>query len=139
MFPRDLRWSHRIPMTLLLVSPFDVIASLGMDFYLPVVPKMPGILGTTHAVIQITLTSAVTANGALGTFDDMAGSAVALYSSLQSLIAGVVGTLTIAVLGDDTGWPLAVDAMAMAILCASAHAILQRRSGSQQAVAEPAR
>lgn len=56
MFPRDLRWSHRIPMTLLLMSPFDVIASLGMDFYLPVVPKMPSILDTSHDVIQFTLT-----------------------------------------------------------------------------------
>jgi DHA1 family florfenicol/chloramphenicol resistance protein-like MFS transporter len=40
---------------LLLMAPFDILASLAMDIYLPVVPAMPGILGTTPATIQLTL------------------------------------------------------------------------------------
>ena len=48
-------WSHSLPSALLLMAPFDILASLAMDIYLPVVPAMPGILGTTPAVIQLTL------------------------------------------------------------------------------------
>lgn len=89
--------------------------------------------------VGIVVTCAVTANGALGAFDDMAGAAVALYSSLQSVIAGLVGTTVITLLGSDSGWPLAVYAIGMATSCAIAHAILQHRSGSQQdTVATPA-
>ncbi|MDV3315324.1 MFS transporter, partial [Salmonella enterica] len=33
----------------------DILASLAMDIYLPVVPAMPGILNTTPAMIQLTL------------------------------------------------------------------------------------
>ncbi|WP_394830502.1 CmlA/FloR family chloramphenicol efflux MFS transporter [Pendulispora rubella] len=40
---------------LLLMSPFDLLASMGMDVYLPVVPEMPRILGTTPSVVQLTL------------------------------------------------------------------------------------
>ncbi|BCM20177.1 bicyclomycin resistance protein [Mesorhizobium sp. J8] len=44
-----------MPAALLLLSPFDVLASLAMDIYLPVVPIMPGALGTSPAVVQLTL------------------------------------------------------------------------------------
>lgn len=44
-----------MPAALLLLSPFDVLASLAMDIYLPVVPIMPGALGTSTAVVQLTL------------------------------------------------------------------------------------
>lgn len=37
------------------MAPFDILASLGMDIYLPVVPAMPGLLGTTPGIIQLTL------------------------------------------------------------------------------------
>ncbi|OCP24365.1 hypothetical protein BC363_22510 [Ensifer sp. LC384] len=37
------------------MAPFDILASLAMDIYLPVVPDMPGILATTPAIIQLTL------------------------------------------------------------------------------------
>jgi len=40
----------------MLLAPFNILASLGMDIYLPVVPAMPGILGTTPAMVQLTLT-----------------------------------------------------------------------------------
>lgn len=48
-------WAYTLPATLLLMAPFDILASLAMDIYLPVVPAMPGILNTTPSVIQLTL------------------------------------------------------------------------------------
>jgi len=37
------------------MAPFDILASLAMDIYLPIVPAMPGILGTSPAIVQLTL------------------------------------------------------------------------------------
>ena len=48
-------WAYTLPAALLLMAPFDILASLGMDIYLPVVPAMPELLGTTPVVIQLTL------------------------------------------------------------------------------------
>ncbi|NRQ13112.1 CmlA/FloR family chloramphenicol efflux MFS transporter [Ensifer sesbaniae] len=48
-------WSHRLPAALLLMAPFDILASLAMDIYLPVVPQMPRILGTSPEIVQLTL------------------------------------------------------------------------------------
>lgn len=48
-------WSHSLPAALVLMAPFDLLASLAMDIYLPVVPQMPRVLGTTPAVVQLTL------------------------------------------------------------------------------------
>ena len=48
-------WAYTLPAALLLMVPFDVLASLAMDIYLPVVPAMPGILNTTPSMIQLTL------------------------------------------------------------------------------------
>nr|WP_304528699.1 CmlA/FloR family chloramphenicol efflux MFS transporter [Archangium sp. Cb G35] len=50
-----LSWNHSVPAALLLMAPFDLLASLAMDIYLPVVPAMPGILDTSPAIIQLTL------------------------------------------------------------------------------------
>ncbi|QSQ17513.1 CmlA/FloR family chloramphenicol efflux MFS transporter [Myxococcus landrumensis] len=52
---RSLSWNHSVPAALLLMAPFDLLASLAMDVYLPVVPAMTGILGTTPSVVQLTL------------------------------------------------------------------------------------
>lgn len=49
-------WAYSLPVALALLTPFNLLASLGMDIYLPVVPAMPGILGTTPAIVQLTLT-----------------------------------------------------------------------------------
>lgn len=49
-------WTYSLPAALTLLAPFNILASLGMDIYLPVVPAMPGILGTTPSVVQLTLT-----------------------------------------------------------------------------------
>ena len=48
-------WGHSLPAALLLMAPFDILASLAMDIYLPVVPAMPAILGATPDVVQLTL------------------------------------------------------------------------------------
>lgn len=48
-------WGCSLPLALLLMAPFDILASLAMDIYLPVVPAMPGILGTSPSVVQLTL------------------------------------------------------------------------------------
>jgi len=52
--PRPV-WDITLPAALLLMAPFDILASLAMDIYLPVVPAMPGLLNTTPSVIQLTL------------------------------------------------------------------------------------
>lgn len=48
-------WAYSLSTALLLMAPFDILASLAMDIYLPVVPAMPGILGTNPAIVQLTL------------------------------------------------------------------------------------
>lgn len=55
MSDRFPAWPHPLPAALLLMAPFDILASLAMDIYLPVVPAMPGILATRPSVIQLTL------------------------------------------------------------------------------------
>ncbi|MEJ5020149.1 CmlA/FloR family chloramphenicol efflux MFS transporter [Ochrobactrum vermis] len=49
------RWGHSLPFALVLMAPFDILASLAMDIYLPVVPSMPAILQTTPTMVQLTL------------------------------------------------------------------------------------
>ena len=48
-------WAPSLPAALLLLAPFDLLASLAMDIYLPVVPAMPAALGTSPAIVQLTL------------------------------------------------------------------------------------
>lgn len=55
MRSKDFSWRYSLPATLLLLSPFDLLASLGMDMYLPVIPFMADALGAgagTPAVID---------------------------------------------------------------------------------------
>ncbi|PKH26638.1 chloramphenicol efflux MFS transporter [Enterobacterales bacterium CwR94] len=51
-----LYWPHSLTVTLLLLSPFDLLASLAMDMYLPVVPHMQTALGASESTLQLTLT-----------------------------------------------------------------------------------
>ncbi|MBN9686985.1 MULTISPECIES: CmlA/FloR family chloramphenicol efflux MFS transporter [unclassified Corallococcus] len=53
--PKALSWNLSVPAALLLMAPFDLLASLAMDIYLPVVPAMTGVLGTSASIIQLTL------------------------------------------------------------------------------------
>jgi DHA1 family florfenicol/chloramphenicol resistance protein-like MFS transporter len=60
----DLAWRHSLAATLFLLSPFDLLASLGMDMYLPVVPFMADALGAGATTIQWTLTAYLVLLGA---------------------------------------------------------------------------
>lgn len=50
-------WAYSLPSTLMLMVPFDLLASLAMDVYLPVVPQMPVALATSQSLIQLTLSA----------------------------------------------------------------------------------
>lgn len=76
--------------------------------------------------VGIVLASSVAANGALAAFSDMAGTAVALYFCIESLIVGVVGTLFVILLDADTAWPLAAYSAAMATLTLVALVLLRQ-------------
>ncbi|ATB46922.1 CmlA/FloR family chloramphenicol efflux MFS transporter [Corallococcus macrosporus] len=52
---KSLSWNHSVPAALLLMAPFDLLASLAMDIYLPAVPTLPGVLDTSPAIVQLTL------------------------------------------------------------------------------------
>lgn len=77
--------------------------------------------------VGIVFTASVTANGALKGFDDIAGSAVAFYFCIQSLITGVFGTLAVIVLQGDTAWPLVAYSSLMAVVVFFVLALLRRR------------
>ncbi len=70
--------------------------------------------------VGIVLAGSVTANGALEAFGDTAGTAVALYFCVQSLIVGIAGTAFIVLLDGNTAWPLAgyATVLAATTLCA---------------------
>ena len=50
-----VQWRFTLSAALFLMVPFDLLASMGMDIYLPVVPHMSKALQTNHAMIQLTL------------------------------------------------------------------------------------
>lgn len=77
--------------------------------------------------VGIVFTVSVTANGALAQFDDIAGSAVAFYFCIQSLIVSIVGTLAVTLLNGDTAWPVICYAMTMAVLVSAGLALLRSR------------
>ncbi|PZQ09950.1 MAG: chloramphenicol efflux MFS transporter [Rhodanobacter denitrificans] len=54
---KNAAWGHSLPSSLALMAPFDLLASLAMDVYLPVVPQMPIALNTSTALIQLTLSA----------------------------------------------------------------------------------
>jgi DHA1 family florfenicol/chloramphenicol resistance protein-like MFS transporter len=77
--------------------------------------------------VGIVFTVSVTANGALEAFGDVAGTAVALYFCIQSLVVGILGTLFVLRLGGDTAWPLVGYCSVMATLTLSALRYLRKR------------
>lgn len=48
-------WTCSLRLSLLILAPFDLLASLAMDAYLPVAPQMPAALHTAPAAVQLTL------------------------------------------------------------------------------------
>jgi len=77
--------------------------------------------------VGIVFAASVTANGALAEFGDTAGSAVAFYSCIQSLIVSIGGTLSVTILDGDSAWPLVTYSTAMALLVLVAQVLLKRR------------
>ncbi len=57
MRSKDFSWRYSLAATLFLLSPFDLLASLAMDMYLPVVPLMTDALGSGLGIVQLTLTA----------------------------------------------------------------------------------
>lgn len=80
------------------------------------------------AAIGIVMTVSVTANGALAQFNDVAGSAVAIYFCVESLIVSVIGTLAVTLLDGDTAWPLVVFGLGMSSVVLLALMLLERRT-----------
>ncbi len=72
-----------------------------------VVPSVLAFMGPMWVIaVGISLTCAVTANGALRPFSQAAGTATAIYYCIESLIVTGAGTLTVVLLPADTAWPL---------------------------------
>lgn len=80
--------------------------------------------------VGIVLTVSVTANGALAQFDDIAGSAVAFYFCIQSLIVSIVGTFAVTLLNGDTAWPVICYSTMMAVLVSLGLALLRSRESA---------
>jgi DHA1 family florfenicol/chloramphenicol resistance protein-like MFS transporter len=64
------------------------------------------VLPMTVIVVGISMTVAVTANGALAGFSEMAGTATALYHCTSGVILVGVGTVAVVLLPHRTAWPL---------------------------------
>jgi DHA1 family florfenicol/chloramphenicol resistance protein-like MFS transporter len=77
--------------------------------------------------VGIVFTVSVTANGALESFGDIAGSAVALHFCVQSLIVSIGGTLAVIWLQGDTAWPLATFSSFTALIVLIAQGCLHHR------------
>ncbi|MBY4607488.1 CmlA/FloR family chloramphenicol efflux MFS transporter [Rhizobium sp. 9T] len=96
-YPKIQRWTYSVPAALLLMAPFDILASLAMDIYLPIVPVMPEALGTSPAVIQLTLSLYMLVLGAgqivFGPISDLVGrrpvviAGAALFAASSLLLA----------------------------------------------------
>lgn len=78
--------------------------------------------------VGIVFAGSVTANGALAEFGDIAGSAVAFYFCIQSLIVSLVGTLAVTALDGDSAWPLVAFSAVMALLVLAALHRLRRHT-----------
>ncbi len=81
--------------------------------------------------VGIVLAASVTANGALAEFGDMAGSAVAFYSCIQSMIVSIGGTLSVTILDGDSAWPLVAYSTTMAFLVLAAQILLRRHQSKK--------
>ncbi|CDH24847.1 CmlA/FloR family chloramphenicol efflux MFS transporter [Xenorhabdus bovienii] len=99
MHSKDFSWRYSLTATILLLSPFDLLASLGMDMYLPVVPFIADVLGAGAGTIQLTLTAYLVLLGAgqllFGPLSDRLGRRPVLLSGGIAYIVASFG-LTVA-------------------------------------------
>ncbi|HAS0763709.1 chloramphenicol efflux MFS transporter CmlB [Pseudomonas aeruginosa] len=95
MRSKNCNWRYSLAVTVLLLSPFDLLASLGMDMYLPAVPFMPHALGTTAGTIQLTLTTYLVMIGAgqllFGPLSDRLGRRPVLLAGGAAYVAASIG------------------------------------------------
>ncbi|ARO29645.1 Bcr/CflA subfamily drug resistance transporter protein [Rhizobium sp. NXC14] len=102
-YPKIPSWNYSVPASLLLMAPFDILASLAMDIYLPVVPTMPQALGTSPEVVQLTLSLYMLVLGVgqivFGPISDIVGrrpvliGGAALFALASCLLAGASSAL----------------------------------------------
>lgn len=111
-------------MVLLLLA--AALLGLGQTFGEP--SFVTFILPMWVAAAGIVFTGAVTANGALADFGDRAGTAVALYFCIESLIVGLAGTLAVLTFNGDTAWPLVAYLAVMATIVLAALTLDRHRS-----------
>lgn len=111
-------------MTLLVCG----AALLGMGEFFGSPSFLSFILPMWVMAVGIVFTVSVTANGALAQFDDIAGSAVAFYFCIQSLIVSIVGTLAVTLINGDTAWPVICYATTMAVLVLTGLVLLRSRN-----------
>ncbi|HEV2506854.1 MAG TPA: CmlA/FloR family chloramphenicol efflux MFS transporter [Mesorhizobium sp.] len=115
-------------MTLILAA--AVLFGLGQAFAEP--SFVTFILPMWVAAIGIVFTGAVAANGALADFGDRAGTAVALYFCIESLIVGIAGTLAVLAFDGDTAWPLVAYMVVTATIVMMALTLGRRRQNQSQ-------
>ncbi|MDP0563257.1 MAG: multidrug effflux MFS transporter [Candidatus Endonucleobacter sp. (ex Gigantidas childressi)] len=56
MINKSGSWTYTLPYSLCLLVPIDIIASLGMDLYLPVLPEMVTVFLVSSNLVQLSLT-----------------------------------------------------------------------------------
>lgn len=98
MRPRS--WNFSLTAALVLLCPFDLVASLGMDLYLPAVPALPQRLGASPAAVQLTLAAYLAFLGAgqlvLGPLSDRIGRRPVL---LGGAVAFALSSFALALVG----------------------------------------
>lgn len=77
--------------------------------------------------VGIVLVVSVTANGALQDFGDVAGTAVAMYYCIQSVIVSGLGTLSVLALDGSTAWPLVAYGLVMSAAGMTGYALLKQK------------
>jgi DHA1 family florfenicol/chloramphenicol resistance protein-like MFS transporter len=120
------RWGNARGLTCSMVL---LIASAGALLIGPLWVSSPVaafILPMWVAAVGIVFTVSVSANGALQSFGDQAGTAVGLYFCIQSLIVSVIGTAFVVFLDGASVWPLAGFATFMPLVTLAALALLPR-------------
>jgi MFS transporter, DHA1 family, chloramphenicol/florfenicol resistance protein len=94
-------------------------------------PSVASFVGPMWLVAAgIALVVSVAANGALQEFGDMAGTAVALFYCMQSLIVGTLGTALVVLLRGDSAWPLTAYCLTSVVVTAAALGWHRRGAGA---------
>lgn len=119
-YPRSSTWNFSLSTAIVLMAPFDLLASLAMDIYLPIVPAMPAILDTSPSTVQLTLSLYIAVLGlgqlAFGPLSDRIGRRPVL---LGGALLFALSSLTLAVTTSAIGLSFCVSAKGQALLLPS--------------------